>query len=86
MSAPLVWAELWDAMKASPEQWIPTTETMYWDMLECLPPAAHSGGAFLVGEPDRHNSEGKAVYAGFKQTTSGFFARYLTLEQFRGLF
>ena len=39
MSAqPLEWQALWDAMESSPNQWIPTTENMYWEMLGALPP------------------------------------------------
>lgn len=84
MTAPLEWQPLWSAMDATPEAWIPTTESMYWEMLECVPPRAQRQGSFLVGEPLRHNSEGKAVHACFKETKDGFFARNLTVDQFRG--
>lgn len=50
MTAPLEWQPLWDAMDAKPDEWIPTTEAMYYRMLEVVPPRAHSLGAFLVGE------------------------------------
>ena len=36
MNKPLEWKELWDAMDANPEQWIPTTKNMYWEMLILL--------------------------------------------------
>lgn len=81
---PLEWSPLWAAMDAQPEAWIPTTEDMYWQMLEVLPPRAHAGGAFLVGEPLRHNSEGKAVHACFLKAGPNYFARNLTVEEFRG--
>jgi hypothetical protein len=81
MNQPLEWSALWAAMDAQPEAWIPTTEDMYGKMLDCLPPRAMSGGAFLVGEPLRH-VDGKAVHACFKQVGSSFFARNLTVEQF----
>lgn len=81
----LEWSDLWTAMKESPCEWIQTTEHMYWRMLECLPPKAHARGAFLVGEADRHNAQGQAVYACFKQTAAGYFAKYMTLEQFKGV-
>ena len=80
---PLEWQALWNAMDDRPEGWIPTTEAMYYRMLEVLPPRAHSLGAFLVGEPQRHNEEGKAVHACFKQVGKTYSARYLTVEQFR---
>ena len=83
MSTLLEWSSLWAAMEAQPEDWIPTTGGMYWAMLEVLPPRAQAGGAFLVGEPLRHNAEGKAVHACFKQSGTGYFARNLTVEEFR---
>ena len=49
----LEWSPLWEAMKADKSAWIPTTESMYWEMLECLPPRAMRNGAFLVGEADQ---------------------------------
>lgn len=87
MSATLLeWAPLWAAMDASPAEWIPTTESMYWEMLGAVPPRAQRGGAFLVGEPLRHNENGQAVHACFKQSGDDYFARNLTLEQFRAEF
>ena len=81
-TAPLEWAPLWDAMESTPEAWIPTTEAMYWEMLECLPPRAQKHDSFLVGEAQRHDEHDKAVHACFRQVGSEFFARYLTVEQF----
>lgn len=86
MAKPLVWKELWDAMDANPEQWIQTTEGMYWEMLEVVPPRAQTRDAFLVGEPLRHNSNGDAVNACFKQVGDNFYARNLTVAQFKGDF
>jgi hypothetical protein len=82
-AALLEWSDLWAAMDASPEAWIPTTEAMYWDMLEAVPPRAQSSFGFLVGEPLRHNDAGKAVHACFKQVGNDYFAKNLTGEQFR---
>lgn len=79
----LEWQPLWDAMDAHPTEWIPTTEKMYWDMLEAVPPRAHSRGAFLVGEASHSNAEGRTMYAGFKKTGGQFFAKYLTIDQFK---
>ena len=83
MSEKLEWAELWAAMDAQPLEWIPTTEAMYWEMLGCVPPRAMRGGAFLVGEANNSNADGYPVYACFKQLGDNYFARNLTLEQFR---
>lgn len=82
----LEWQPLWDAMQAHPDKWIPTTEKMYWEMLEVLPPRDMTRRAFLVGEAHSDNAEGYPVYACFKKLGDEYFARYLTLEQFRGIF
>jgi hypothetical protein len=79
----LEWASLWDAMKATPEAWISTTEAMYWNMLGALPPRAMSGSTFLVGEADHLNADGRAVYACFVNFGDSYRARYLTLAQFK---
>ena len=79
----LEWQPLWDAMEANPTNWIPTTEKMYWQMLEAVPPRAHKNGAFLVGEASHSNAEGRTMYAGFRKTGGQFFAKYLTIDQFK---
>ena len=84
MTQVLEWAPLWDAMDAKPEEWIPTTEDMYWQMLECLPPRAQRRGAFLVGEPQRHTSAG-AIHACFRQVGTEFSAKYMTVQEFNAL-
>ena len=84
-TTPLEWDELWNAMRSSPESRIPTTESMYEDMLDVLPPVAMANGAFLVGEPDHHNSKDEPVYACFMRSGDNFKAQYLTVEQFNKL-
>jgi len=79
----LEWTPLWDAMEANPTDWIPTTEKMYWQMLEAVPPRAHTNGAFLVGEASHSNAEGRTMYAGFRKTGGQFYAKYLTIDQFK---
>lgn len=83
MRGPVVWAALWDAMKATPHEWIETTEKMYWDMLGVLPPVRMDSRKFLVGEADSHNAQGEAVYACFKKQGERFYARYCTVYQFQ---
>jgi hypothetical protein len=78
----LEWPDLWAAMDAQPEAWIPTTETMYWEMLCVLPPRKMVGDNFMVGEPLRHNSKGEAVHACFTKFGDTYKARNLTLAQF----
>ena len=79
---PLEWRDLFDTMDAYPSEWIETTEDMYFEMLECLPPRAMAKGAFMVGEPLRHGPDGAAIHACFKQKAGRFFAKNLTLAQF----
>jgi len=86
MSEKLEWKELWDAMDLNPDQWIPTTKKMYWEMLEVLPPEIMSQTAFLVGEASRHNKDGKAVYSCFKQENDDYFAKNLTVAEFKNYF
>ena len=81
----LEWSDLWDAMKREPKVWQLTTKGMYYEMLEALPPQDMTGRAFLVGEPDHHNSEGFAVYACFKIVHKRYEARYLTQAEFSEL-
>ena len=80
--AALEWSELWNAMKASPDQWIRTTKEMYDEQLCCMPPTRHRAYCFLVGEPERHNDNDEPVFAAFKFTTEGYFAKYQTILEF----
>ena len=82
MNKPLEWSDLWAAMDAAPDAWIPTTEAMYWHMLEVLPPRKMVGDNFMVGEPMRHNNAGEAVHACFTKFGDTYKARNLTLAQF----
>ena len=79
---PLEWQNLWDAMKSNPAEWIPTTEKMYWEMLEVLPPRAHIGASFLVGEPLHDDDQGQAVYSCFNNSFGKYSAKNLTVKEF----
>lgn len=79
----LEWQPLWDAMEANPAAWIPTTEKMFWEMLEVLPPRAMRGDTFLVGEPLRSNDQGETLYACFSRIGENYRARNLTVKQFK---
>ena len=78
----LTWQALWDAMDANPDTWIKTSEEMYWNMLETVPPLTMRRNAFLVGEALRDDEHGNEIYSCFKKMGSEYFARNLTLEQF----
>lgn len=85
--APLEWAPLWVAMKADwkagRETWHATTEAMYDDMLNVLPPAAQRPYEFLVGEEWTHTDDGQGVFACFRWRRGDTpTARYMTLRQF----
>lgn len=83
MSSHLTWDDLWDAMKAKPDNWHHTTADMYNDMLEILPPVRWRAGSFLVGEPYSHDRRtGEAIYACFQKRPSGYWARYMTTRVF----
>ena len=82
MNKPFEWKELWDAMDANPSEWIPTTEAMYWEMLEVLPPRKMIGEQFLVGEANNHNENGEAVYACFNKYCDKYAAKYMTVKEF----
>lgn len=82
----LEWKALWDAMDANPDQWIETTEKMYWEMLEVLPPRSMKGENFLVGEANHHNAEGYPVYSAFKRVGDTFYAKHMTYSEFNNEF
>lgn len=82
MNLPLEWKDLWDAMDANPNDWIPTTEHMYWEMLGAVPPRKMLGHNFLVGEALRHNDQGEAVYSCFTKFGDKHKAKNMTIKQF----
>ena len=77
----LEWQPLWDAMESNPNEWIPTTEKMYWDMLEVLPPRKMIGRNFLVGEALR-DIDGIPVYSCFSKFGDTYKAKNLSVAQF----
>jgi hypothetical protein len=69
-------------MRSNPAAWIPTTEEMYWSMLEVLPPLRMRRGAFLMSEANHSDEHGKQVYACFLRKNDEYFARYMTEQEF----
>lgn len=51
------WVKAKAERQHTPITWAPTTVRQYHEMLEVLPPAMWSFGAFLVGEPMDHDAE-----------------------------
>lgn len=82
MSAALEWDELWAALDANHDEWVPTTEEMFWNQLEVVPPRCQEMRAFLGGEPVRSNAAGEYVYHCFKHSSTGYYARNMTVAQF----
>jgi hypothetical protein len=82
MNQPLEWQPLWDAMDANPNEWIPTTEKMYWDMLGSFAPRKTIGQNFLVGEALRSNGNGEAVYSCFTKFGDTYKAKNMTVNEF----
>lgn len=85
--------QAWQEQKAkeqdSPITWHETTEEVFMGMLECLPPAAWQGGAFLVGEPsDHHALTGRARFACYKQEGDKYYgaSRPLHILEFKEMF
>lgn len=78
---PLTWQPLWDAMEANPEKWVLTTENMFFDMLQVLPPRKMLGAIFLVGEPLKHVN-GEAVHACFTRKDGAHWAKNMTVREF----
>lgn len=71
--------ELWDFMKLKcfEMMYLPTTEAMYYEMLNVLPPARQCGSAFAVGE-ESHSG----MHACFIEKYNKYFAKYMTLKRF----
>ncbi|MDX9975438.1 MAG: hypothetical protein RBU21_20795, partial [FCB group bacterium] len=74
------------AQQRTPIEWKPTTRERFWEMLECLPPAAFIGAAFLVGEPFDHNAlTGAPRFQAFRQRGDVYEcgSRPMTAAEFR---
>lgn len=87
---PLEWGDLWAAMRANYDAglpaWVRTTEEMFMEMLEVVPPRCQTAGAFLVGEPWSTNAANENVHAAFRFDGGGHWARYMTVPEFRAAF
>lgn len=81
IAQPLEWQALWDAMELNPDKWVLTTEKMYWEMLEVLPPRKMIGQNFLVGEALCH-IDGIPVYSCFSKFGDVYKTKNMTVRQF----
>jgi hypothetical protein len=58
-------------------------ESMFYWFLECLPPLAMNGNAYLNSEPHHHNRQGKGVYwMGFKHGKF-YYGCHATVQQYK---
>lgn len=67
-------------------QWSETTEEMYWEMLEVLPPAVMLPIGFLVGEPcDHHAGNGQPRFQAYVKADGKHWAasRPMTVKEFK---
>ena len=87
--SPFEYSALFQIMDAHPRQWVPTTEKMYYDMLEVLPPvkSRSDGGwtGFLMGEPVNHDAWGDAIYSAYICVDGKFYAQNMTVKEFKDL-
>lgn len=70
-----------------PVQWEDITEDRYYELMECLPPAAYADNGFLVGEPwDHHAGTGKPRYQACRIVNGQHQAshRPMTKAEFKG--
>lgn len=80
------WCAEKGARQDSPVTWDEITREQYWYWLECLPPAYHGAGAFLVGEAsDHHSVSGAPRYQACIERGDKFLAssRPMTRAEFR---
>jgi len=80
-NTPNLWDEMRRRFDAGDRSWIPTTEEMYHEMLNVLPPAYWRGGVFAVGEPWRHTGDNRPIFACFRASHGAHSARYATLAE-----
>jgi len=77
----------WKAEKQrTPVEWLWAAESEYFDMLNCLPPAAQIGRAFLVGEPYDHDAgNGQPRFTAYRIEGDRFLvsSRPVTIAEFR---
>ncbi len=74
------------ARQQTPITWTQVTEGKYQEMLEVLPPAYWSGGAFLVGEPwDHCFATGAPRFAAYIERAGRFYtaSRPMTVKELR---
>ena len=82
----LEWSVLRFVMKKEykgERRWVETTEDMFHEMLNIVPPRAQTCWAFLMGEAWDSNADGKAIYEAYKADGNGrYFAKYMTVKEF----
>ena len=72
-----------------PVTWSTVTEEVYYEMLECLPPAYRGNSGFLVGEAwDHHATTGQPRYAAYRHAQNGYYwtaSRPMTVKEFKSV-
>ena len=69
--------------KAGVKSWRETTEEVYHDMLNALPPAYFTQNAFSIGEPYTHDKNNRPVFTHFVHIGTRYFGLHCTLSEVR---
>jgi hypothetical protein len=69
--------------EANRQVWRETTESVYQEMLNILPPAYLEADLFMMGEPYSHNASGEAIFSIFKACGDRYFALHGTRRHIR---
>jgi hypothetical protein len=82
------WCTARGAEQSTPIEWAETTQALYHEMMDVLPPVIVKNCAFLVGEPMDHlASTGEPRFEAFRYRAGGHYEvanRPLTVAEFRG--
>lgn len=74
--------EIDDKYKMGDYSWREVSERIFYDQLECLPPARMQGNAFAVGETWTHDEDGYRIHAVFCEVQDRYFCRNMRLANF----
>lgn len=73
--------EMDNLYNAGDHSWIEVDEEIFYDQLECVPPARMRANAFMVGECWDEREEG-ALHSAFVEVQGRFFGRVVPLRKF----
>ena len=62
--------------------WREISERIFYDLLECVPPARMKYNAFAVGETWKHDQEGNKIHTIGIEVNNRYFMRHALLNSF----